>query len=56
MIPRLSLFVGLLECLSKEETLLHIVVGRVGGIDVLHPRETSTHPAVLINGLEERKG
>lgn len=32
---------------------MHVVVGRVGGVDVLHPRETSAHPAVLINGLEE---
>lgn len=47
--------VDLLECLGQEEALLHVVVGGVGGVDVLHPRETAAHPAVLIYGLEERK-
>lgn len=27
----------LLERLSQEEALLHVVVGGVGGVDVLHP-------------------
>lgn len=52
-----------LKRLGQEEALLHVVVGGVGGVDVLHPREASTHPAVLVNGLEgaeerweERKG
>lgn len=45
----------LLERLSQEEALLHVVVGGVGGVDVLHPREASTHPAVLVNGLEGAK-
>lgn len=55
--------VDLLQRLGQEEALLHVVVGGVGGVDVLHPREASTHPAVLVNGLEgaeergeERKG
>lgn len=42
----------LLERLGQEEALLHVVVRRVGGVDVLHPGETSAHPAVLIDGLE----
>lgn len=53
----------LLKRLGQEEALLHVVVGGVGGVDVLHPREAATHPAVLVNGLEgaeerweERKG
>lgn len=49
----------LLERLSQEEALLHVVVGGVGGVDVLHPGETATHPTVLVNGLEgveEREG
>lgn len=53
----------LLQRLGQEEALLHVVVGGVGGVDVLHPREAPTHPAVLVNGLEgaeergeERKG
>lgn len=29
--------VDLLERLSQEEALLHVVVGGVGGVDVLHP-------------------
>lgn len=28
--------VDLLERLGQEEALLHVVVGRVGGVDVLH--------------------
>lgn len=42
----------LLERLGQEEALLHVVVRRVGGVDVLHPGETPAHPAVLIDGLE----
>lgn len=42
----------LLKRLGQEETLLHVIVGWVGGVHVLHPRKTSTHPAVAINGLE----
>lgn len=48
-----------LKRLGQEEALLHVVVGGVGGVDVLHPREAPTHPAVLVNGLqgaEERGG
>lgn len=47
--------VDLLKRLGQEEALLHVVVGGVGGVDVLHPRETPTHPAVLVNGLEGAK-
>lgn len=50
-----QLISDLLERLSQKEALLHVIVGRVGGVDVLHPGETSAHPAVLINGLEERR-
>lgn len=46
----------LLERLGQEEALLHIVVGGVGGVDVLHPGEAPAHPAVLIDGLEEETG
>lgn len=49
----------LLERLSQEEALLHVVVGGVGRVDVLHPGETAAHPTVLVNGLEgaqEREG
>lgn len=45
--------VRLLERLGQEETLLHVVVRRVGGVNVLHPGEASAHPAVLIDGLED---
>lgn len=45
----------LLKRLSQEEALLHVVVGRVGGVDVLHPREAAAHPTVLVNGLQGAK-
>lgn len=44
--------VHLLKRLGQEEALLHVVVGGVGRVDVLHPREASTHPAVLVDGLQ----
>lgn len=47
---------ALLERLGQEEALLHVVVGRVGGVDVLHPGEAPAHPAVPIDGLEEETG
>lgn len=50
-----TISVGLLESLGQEETLLHVVVGGIGGVDVLHTGETSTDPAVLINGLDDRR-
>lgn len=52
------MFLGSLERLGQEEALLHVVVGRVGGVDVLHSGETSAHPAVLIDGLggDEERG
>lgn len=42
----------LLERLGQEEALLHVVVRRVGGVDVLHAGEAPAHPAVLVDGLQ----
>lgn len=42
----------LLERLGQEEALLHVVVRRVGGVDVLDAREAPAHPAVLVDGLQ----
>lgn len=42
----------LLERLGQEEALLHVVVRRVGGVDVLDAGEASAHPAVLVDGLQ----
>lgn len=42
----------LLERLGQEEALLHVVVRRVGGVDVLDAGEAPAHPAVLVDGLQ----
>lgn len=42
----------LLERLGQEEALLHVVVRRVGGVDVLYAGEAPAHPAVLVDGLQ----
>lgn len=42
---------SLLERLRQKEALLHVIVRRVRRVDVLHAREASTHPAVLVDGL-----
>lgn len=42
----------LLERLGQKEALLHVVVRRVGGVDVLHAGEAPAHPAVLVDGLQ----
>lgn len=41
----------LLERLGQEEALLHVVVRRVGGVDVLDAGEAPAHPAVLVDSL-----